>query len=165
LQESDLGVIKKGAFQGLTHVTNLNIINNKIDAIESLVIRAVNKVRTLRFHGNHLLETPSASALVIEGVDNLSVINNHFPCDCHLHTLLASSLANTSDFKTRNFCISPLEVNGRAIATLDLDSIGRCSDRTTKDTLEGSIGSGGDALSSPLSGQLFLLLVIRLLMS
>jgi len=154
-------VIKEGAFEGLTQVTNLNIINNKIDAIRGLVIRSVNRVRTLRFHGNHLLETPSAAALVIEGVDTLSVINNHFPCDCHLHTLLASQLANTSDFKARNFCISPLEVNGRTIASLDLDSIGRCSGEMTRDTLEGTLGSG----AAQLSGQLFLLLVIRLLMS
>jgi leucine-rich repeat and immunoglobulin-like domain-containing nogo receptor-interacting protein len=157
-------VIQRNAFDGLVQVTNLNIINNKIDAIKGLVIRSVHRVRTLRFHGNHLLETPSLTSLIIEGVETLSVLNNHFPCDCHLHTLLASTLANTSDFKNRNYCISPLEVNGRTIASIDLDSIGRCSDEMTRETLEGTLGSGGGT-ASQFSGQLFLLLVIRLLMS
>ncbi|XP_059474036.1 leucine-rich repeat and immunoglobulin-like domain-containing nogo receptor-interacting protein 1 [Neocloeon triangulifer] len=162
IQESDLGVIEEGAFEGLSLVTNLNIINNKIDAIRGLVIKASSRVRTLRFHGNHLLETPTLSGLVIEGVEHLSVINNHFPCDCHVHTLLASTLANTSDFKRRNFCISPLEVNGRTIESLDLDTIGRCSDQMTRDTLEGARGPAHTPHLCPLL--LFLLLVIRLLM-
>lgn len=138
IQESDLGVIKEGAFSGLSQVSSLNILNNKIDGIEELVLKPGNRVGNLRLHGNHLLESPAAGTVVIEGVRFLSVQGNHFPCDCHLHTLLQSPLANTSDFPSKNFCISPLEVNGKPIASLDLDSIGRCQEQVTKENLEAS---------------------------
>ncbi|XP_022184231.1 chondroadherin [Nilaparvata lugens] len=143
IQESDLGVIQSGAFEGMTHIGSLNLLNNKIDAIQELHIHNSNKVKIMRLHGNHLLETPAAGAVVIQGVESLSVVSNHFPCDCHVHSLLEGPLANAShtEFANKNFCISPMEVNGKAIAELDLESIGRCQEEVTRGNLEASLSS------------------------
>ncbi|GLH04915.1 Uncharacterized protein GBIM_10542 [Gryllus bimaculatus] len=152
IQESDLGVIRTGAFEGLTQlvvsggwcvgaqVGSLNLLNNKIDALQELAITRENAVRVLRLHGNHLLENPRPGAVVIEAVDTLSVMGNHFPCDCHIHSLLEGPLANSTvprqDFRSHNFCISPLELNGQPMSALDLDAIGRCQEKVTRGNLE-----------------------------
>lgn len=142
LQESDLGTICSNAFSGMYQVDTLQILNNKIDAIEELNFTYTNQVKKLKFTGNHLLETPDPNAILLDGVENLSVINNHFPCGCHIHTLLDSALANgtyhQSHFLSKNFCISPLEVNGRPMSDLDLFSIGRCQEQVTRENLEAS---------------------------
>jgi Leucine-rich repeat (LRR) protein len=149
IQDSDLGVIRAGAFEGMTQIGILSLKNNKIDAIQELNLRPANRVRILHFHGNHLLETPLPGAVSIQGVEVLNVIDNHFPCDCHIHTLFDSPLANDTtgiDFRNRNYCISPLEVNGRPMSDLDVDSIGRCQEQVTRGNLEaakGSANSGG----------------------
>lgn len=114
LQESDLGIICANSFDGLSHVGTLKFLNNKIDSIEELNLTSSHHIKHLIFHGNHLLETPDLGAIILEGIRNISVINNHFPCGCHVHTLLDSPLSNGSyqrgDFLSRNYCISPLEV-------------------------------------------------------
>jgi leucine-rich repeat and immunoglobulin-like domain-containing nogo receptor-interacting protein len=142
LQESDLGVICAGAFEGLVNVDNLRIINNKIDAIEELNLTQENSIKEFRLHGNHLLETPEPGTITLNGIRSLSVIDNHFPCGCHIHTLLESPLANGTyqheDFLVKNFCISPLEVNGRRINEIDIYSIGRCHEHVTRENLEAS---------------------------
>ncbi|XP_054263631.1 chondroadherin [Macrosteles quadrilineatus] len=134
IQESDLGTIKSGAFDGLNHIGSLNVYNNKIDSIQEFHIKPNNKVKIIRFHGNHLLESPRGGAISIEGVETLSVTANHFPCDCHIHSLLDGPFGNSTagDFRTKNFCISPLEVNGKAIAELDVESIARCQEEVTR---------------------------------
>ncbi|XP_049837959.1 insulin-like growth factor-binding protein complex acid labile subunit [Schistocerca gregaria] len=152
IQESDLGVIRAGCLEGLTHVGTLNVVNNKIDAVQQLAIRPANRIRALRFLGNHLLETPRPGALIIQGVDTMAVHGNHFPCDCHVHTLLESALANGSaEFRARNFCISPLEMNGKPIAELDLEAIGRCQEQVTRGNLEAPLGAGVATPSSRLT--------------
>uniref|UniRef100_A0A182JIG8 Uncharacterized protein n=1 Tax=Anopheles atroparvus TaxID=41427 RepID=A0A182JIG8_ANOAO len=148
LQESDLGIVRSGAFEGLVHVELLNILNNKIDAIQELNLTAANRIRVLRIQGNHLLETPDAGAIVLEGIETLHVNSNYFPCGCHIHTLLESPLANGSyaahggttsgDFLSKNYCISPLEVNGLPMSAIDLYSIGRCMEQVTRENLEAS---------------------------
>lgn len=142
LQESDLGIICANAFDGLTHIGSLNILNNKIDGIQELNITFTHYIKQIKFHGNHLLEMPSSGTLIIDGVENLSVVNNHFPCGCHIHTLLDSPLANGTyqqgDFLSKNFCISPMEVNGKPMSDLDLFSIGRCQEQVTRENLEAS---------------------------
>uniref|UniRef100_A0A182RBU1 LRRCT domain-containing protein n=1 Tax=Anopheles funestus TaxID=62324 RepID=A0A182RBU1_ANOFN len=147
LQESDLGIIRAGAFDGLVHVELLNILNNKIDAIQELNITAANRIRVLRIQGNHLLETPESGAIVLEGIETLHVNSNYFPCGCHIHTLLDSPLANGSyashggapgDFLSKNYCISPLEVNGLPMSSIDLYSIGRCLEQVTRENLDAS---------------------------
>lgn len=154
IQDSDLGIIRAGAFEGMTQIGLLNIRNNKIDAIQELSIRPANRIKILHFHGNHLLETPLPGAVNIQGVELLNVIDNHFPCDCHIHTLLDSPLANDTtgiNFRSKNYCISPLEVNGKPMSDLDLDSIGRCQEQVTRGNLEASKGSarsGGIETSS-----------------
>jgi hypothetical protein len=148
IQDSDLGVIRADAFDGMTQIGVLRLKNNKIDAIQELNLRPANLIRMLHFNGNHLLETPLPGAVRIEGVEVLNVIDNHFPCDCHIHTLLDSPLANDTtgiDFRSKNYCISPLEVNGKAMSDLDLDSIGRCQEQVTRGNLEASKGSARSA--------------------
>lgn len=57
-----------------------------------------------------------------------------------MHTLLDSPLSNGSyqrgDFLSRNYCISPLDVNGKAMSELDLYAIGRCQEQVTRENLE-----------------------------
>lgn len=145
LQESDLGIICANSFDGLSHVGTLKFLNNKIDSIEELNLTSAHHIKHLIFHGNHLLETPDPGAIILEGIRNISVINNHFPCGCHVHTLLDSPLSNGSyqrgDFLTRNYCISPLDVNGKAMSELDLYAIGRCQEQVTRENLESSASS------------------------
>lgn len=142
LQESDLGVVCANSFDGLSHVGTLKFLNNKIDMIEELNLTASHHIRHLIFHGNHLLETPEPGAIILDGIQNMSVINNHFPCGCHVHTLLDSPLSNGSyqrgDFLSRNYCISPLDVNGKAMSELDLYAIGRCQEQVTRENLDAS---------------------------
>lgn len=139
LQESDLGIISANAFDGLTNVYSLNIFSNKIDAIEELNISSSHNVKSFKFQGNHLLETPDPNTVIIE-VENLVVMSNHFPCGCHIHDLLDSALSNgtyNGEFLRKNFCISPIEVNGMAMIELDLYAIGRCQEQVMKENLEG----------------------------
>lgn len=142
LQESDLGIVCANSFDGLSHVGTLKFLNNKIDLIEELNLTASHHIRHLIFHGNHLLETPEPGTIILDGIRNISVINNHFPCGCHVHTLLDSPLSNGSyqrgDFLSRNFCISPLDVNGKAMSELDLFAIGRCQEQVTRENLDAS---------------------------
>jgi hypothetical protein len=153
IQDSDLGIIRADAFEGMTQIGILNLQNNKIDAIQELSLRPANRIKIFHFHGNHLLEIPLLGAVSIQGVEVLNVTDNHFPCDCHVHTLLESPLANDTtktDFRSKNYCISPLEVNGKPISDLDLDSIGRCQEQVTRGNLEaskGSVRSGGTETS------------------
>lgn len=139
IQESDLGIVQPGAFDGLTYVGTLNFLNNKIDAIHELLVVPEQHVRTLKFQGNHILDIPKSESVTFH-VEKLTVISNHFPCDCHIHTLIEGPFANGSikDFVTQNYCISPLEYNGRPMSNLDFESIGRCQEEVTRGNLEAS---------------------------
>ncbi|EEB10714.1 Netrin-G1 ligand precursor, putative [Pediculus humanus corporis] len=111
ITDSDLGIIESKAFEGMTHIGSKS-----------------NNVRVIRFHGNHLLETPRKDAILIQNVETLSINKNHFPCDCHLEILLSSSFINsTVDFRQNNYCISPLDLNGKPISYIQLDNIGKCT--------------------------------------
>lgn len=143
LQESDLGVITEDSFDGLAHVESLNILNNKIDAILELNLTESHYIKALKIYGNHLLETPEPGAITLDGIETIIVQNNHFPCGCHIHTLLESPLVNTTsydhhEFLTKNFCISPLELNGLQMSRIDLSSIGKCHEQVTRENLEAS---------------------------
>lgn len=143
LQESDLGVIAENAFDGLTHVESLNILNNKIDAILELNLTADHHIKILKIFGNHLLETPEPGTIFLDGIEAIIVQNNHFPCGCHIHTLLESPLVNTTsydyhEFLTKNFCISPLELYGLQMSRVDLSSIGKCHEQVMRENLESS---------------------------
>uniref|UniRef100_A0A6P7F3Y0 Insulin-like growth factor-binding protein complex acid labile subunit n=1 Tax=Diabrotica virgifera virgifera TaxID=50390 RepID=A0A6P7F3Y0_DIAVI len=139
IQESDLGIIDGSAFNGMSFIRNFNILNNKIDGIEYFNITEEQKIGHLKFQGNHILEIPKADTLIIE-VEKLTVISNHFPCNCHIHSLLEGPLTNgsISEFISKNFCISPLEVNGLPMSSLDAEAIGRCEEEVTRGNLEGS---------------------------
>ena len=146
MQESDLGVISEDAFDGLAYVDSLNILNNKIDAILELNLTESHYIKLLKIYGNHLLETPEPGAITLDGIETIIVQNNHFPCGCHIHTLLESPLVNTSsydhqEFLSKNFCISPLELNGLQMSRIDLSSIGKCHEQVTRENLEGSRGN------------------------
>ncbi|PSN53613.1 hypothetical protein C0J52_00944 [Blattella germanica] len=166
IQDSDLGVIRAGAFDGMSQIGILSLKNNKIDAIQELKLKTANRVRMLHFHGNHLLETPLPGAVVIQGVEVLNVVENHFPCDCHIHSLLAGPLANDTtgaDFRAKNFCISPLELNGKAMDSIDLDSIGRCQEQVTRGNLEASKRPADSGASAGVLGVPAWLLMTSLL--
>lgn len=137
IQESDLGIIRSDAFEGMTHINTLNFLNNKIDAIQELHILPEQHIHFIRFQGNHMLDIPKAGTISF-AVDKITVISNHFPCDCHIHALLEGPMANGSvlEFATRNFCISPLEYNGRPMSDIQFDTIGRCQEEVTRENLE-----------------------------
>lgn len=159
IQESDLGVVEGDAFDGLTYINTLNLLNNKIDSIQELNISLEQRIGHMKFQGNHILEIPRSDSLNIL-VDRLTVISNHFPCDCHIHTLLEGPLANGSlqEFISKNYCISPLEVNGRPMSDIDIDSIGRCQEEVTRGNLEASKDSTSVSNNSKLSHQYFIIL-------
>ncbi|XP_063636318.1 insulin-like growth factor-binding protein complex acid labile subunit [Cydia splendana] len=113
LRESDLGIIRVGAFDGLQRVDTLEMCNNKIDRIEELSLVQNNSVHNFRLTGNHMLETPES---VMLEVDNLVIRGNHLPCECGRDPL-ANPLALTQGFAEENFCISPLKVRGRSLAS------------------------------------------------
>lgn len=136
-------MIRENAFDGLSHVDALNILNNKIDGIVELNLTESHHIKLLKIYGNHLLETPDPTALVLEGIETIIVQNNHFPCGCHIHTLLESPLVNTTsydhkEFLSKNFCISPIEVYGFQMTSIDLSTIGRCHEQVQRENLESS---------------------------
>lgn len=160
IQESDLGMIRLGAFEGISHINNLHFLNNKIDAIHEMIFTQDQHIKNVKFQGNHILEIPKVDAIYF-AVHKLTVIANHFPCDCHIHTLLEGPLTNDSvyDFTSRNYCISPLEYNGRPMSDLDFDSIGRCQEEVTRSNLE-SKDLPSASPSFPTNLILLLLLII-----
>lgn len=120
VQQSDLGTVRARAFQGLADVGTLNLINNKIDYVEELTIERENRVKIVRLVGNHVLKLPSTShAIRVRASDNFTVVGNHFPCDCATRFLLRldGALANRTsyNFSLKNYCISPLKLNGKPI--------------------------------------------------
>lgn len=160
VQESDLGVIRAGAFDGLTHTTTINFLNNKIDAIQEMHIIPEQHIRFIRFQGNHMLDIPKFESVSFN-IERLTVISNHFPCDCHIHTLLEGPLGNGSvqEFVSRNFCISPLEYNGRAMSEIDYESIGRCQEEVTRENLEAAKDTAGDYVILNSKSNLLLTLI------
>ncbi|CAK9818059.1 Leucine-rich repeat LGI family member 2 [Anthophora quadrimaculata] len=157
--ESDLGIIERAAFAGLSHVDRLNILNNKIDLIEKLFLRYENNIEMLRFHGNHVLQAPRHAKDIKLEVNSISAIDNHFPCDCQAHNVLESDFVNgtISDFQKRNFCISPIEYNGKPMNLVDFDLVARCYDNVVQDNL----GSGVIGVFT-LPTTLFLILLFSL---
>ncbi|XP_071453170.1 leucine-rich repeat-containing protein 4B [Hetaerina americana] len=152
IHESDLGVLRAGAFEGLAAVGSLDLVGNKVDAVESLSLSPNNRVRAIRFINNHLLETPASGAVRIEGVEAMTVFGNHFPCDCRLRALLRSPFANASDFAARNYCISPLALNGRPIASVDIDAITRrCPPPSDEDGEASDAADAAAAAESPMT--------------
>lgn len=113
LRESDLGIIKIGAFDGLQRVDTLEMCNNKIDGVEELSLVQNNSVNTFKLTGNHMLESPES---VILEVENVVIRGNHLPCECGRDPL-ANPLALTQEFAEENYCISPLKVRGRTLAS------------------------------------------------
>lgn len=156
IQESDLGVIDGDAFDGMTFISKLNFLNNKIDAIQCLNITREQHIGSLKFQGNHILEIPKSETLFVE-VEKLTVISNHFPCDCHIHSLIQGPLANGSvvEFISKNYCISPLEVNGMLMSDIDIDSVGHCQEDVTRENLEASTSLAITASSEFVRDKLF----------
>ncbi|XP_076630533.1 uncharacterized protein LOC143346372 [Colletes latitarsis] len=159
IQESDLGVIEKNVFSGLNHVNRLNILNNKIDLIERLFLRHENNIELLRFHGNHVLEAPRHARDIKLEVTSISAIDNHFPCDCQAHNVLESDFVNgtVSEFQKENYCISPIEYNGKHMNLVDFDLIARCHDNVVQDNL----GSGVVGIFT-LSTTLYFILLLSM---
>uniref|UniRef100_A0A1B0AFF3 LRRCT domain-containing protein n=2 Tax=Glossina TaxID=44049 RepID=A0A1B0AFF3_GLOPL len=139
IQESDLGVINSEAFAGLTHVETLQLFNNKIDIIEALDFNETAAIKYLKFHGNHFLQTPPSEAISLDGVYHLELVDNYFPCGCQLQYLLESPFATKSFNSTRNlleknYCISPIELNGHLMADVEYNA--PCQEHLLQGTLE-----------------------------
>lgn len=132
IQDSDLGVIRADAFAGLAHVGSLNLMNNKIDAVQSLTVARDNRIRHFRFNGNHVLDSPrrgTFAGLASAASDGFTVVGNHFPCDCHLFRFLdGRPFGNASRdlFTGKNYCISPMELNGKSVAVVDPEVVDKC---------------------------------------
>lgn len=154
IQESDLGAMRAEAFAGLTHVDSLNILNNKIDVIDQLRLTSENSIGIFRFNGNHVLAAPRARETYLQ-VNTIVAINNHFPCDCQIHDVLEGHLANGSadEFRQRNYCISPIEYNGKPMNLVDFDLIARCHDKVVQDNL-------GSGIVGPSISNIFLIFPI-----
>lgn len=163
IQESDLGVVRSDAFEGMTYINTLNFLNNKIDAIQEMHILPEQHVKSLRFQGNHMLDIPKAGAISF-AVDKLTVISNHFPCDCHIHALLEGPFANGSiiDFVSRNYCISPLEFNGKAVSDINFDTVGRCQEEVTRGNLEASKDTSGKCSVNTCSAWIIACLIVEM---
>ncbi|XP_014223715.1 chondroadherin-like [Trichogramma pretiosum] len=134
IQTSDLGVVHRNAFAGLEHVNNLDVVSNKIDAIDQFRLCANSSIVTFRFHKNHVLRAPDYGDAVFR-VNSSSIEGNHFPCDCQIHLVLESDFvqgASVNEFRRRNYCIST-EFNGKSMDAVPLESIATCHDRLTKD--------------------------------
>lgn len=164
IQDSDLGVVQRDAFTGMRYVDKLIILNNKIDAIEGLHLTIETAVNILRLHGNHILRAPHKGDAIFN-VRELSARENHFPCDCQIHLILESDFANgsISAFRQNNYCISPIEYNGKPMSAVDSDSIARCHDKVVKDNL------GSSAMISTFQFHLFAIILsfvpVRLLLA
>ncbi|XP_072160432.1 uncharacterized protein [Bemisia tabaci] len=130
IQDSDLGVIQPRAFANLSFVGLISLSNNKIDSIRELAILDSQNIDAVKLEGNHILDVPQPHLIVLDVMKEVVVSKNHFPCDCRIHWLLASPLVagNLTLFLQENFCISPLEFNGKPMSSLDLQSIGGCND-------------------------------------
>ncbi|XP_025424169.1 leucine-rich repeat-containing protein 70-like isoform X2 [Sipha flava] len=129
IQDSDLGVIRTDAFAGLKYVGSLNVLNNKIDSVQSLAVVRGNHIKHLRFNGNHVLVSPGQGAFAVVTSDGFTVVGNHFPCDCHLFRFLdGRPFGNMSAdlFAGKNYCISPLELNGQPVSVVKQATVDRC---------------------------------------
>lgn len=129
VQDSDLGVIRPDAFTGLMHVGSLNLLNNKIDSVQSLSVVHNNRIKHFRFNGNHVLDSPKRGSYSVVASEGSTVVSNHFPCDCHLFRFLDGrpfGNSSTDLFTGKNYCISPLELNGQPIAVVNQSFINKC---------------------------------------
>lgn len=130
IQDSDLGVIQRDAFAGLAHVGSLNVLNNKIDSVQSLTVAHGNRVRHVRFNGNHVLDSPRRGAFSVTASEAFAVVGNHFPCDCHLFRFLDGrpfgNDTSAETFAGENYCISPLELNGQPVSVVKRSFVDRC---------------------------------------
>ncbi|XKL65103.1 hypothetical protein PGB90_005189 [Kerria lacca] len=144
IQESDLGVIRSKVFKGLTSVGSLNIINNKIDYVQELKITRENKIKILRLLGNHLLQSPAPGTVEIQVSENFTVVGNHFPCNCQIHSVLEGPLGNGTsyNFLLKNYCISPLELNGKAIIEMNLDNVAKCANTHNVNSWDATVSMG-----------------------
>lgn len=162
IRESDLGVVQPRAFEGMVNVTSLVLLKNKIDHLKELRISAENKIKCLKLEGNHILQIPVPGSVDIQVLENFIVIDNHFPCDCRLHTLMASPLTNAtnSNFTAENFCISPLNVNGKSISDIKLENLERCSNEYSLDSWNIGVSVRHTAISR-YTCFIFMLMLIR----
>jgi len=100
--------------------------------VQSLTVARENRIRHFRFNGNHVLDSPrrgTFSGLASVASDGFTVVGNHFPCDCHLFRFLdGHPFGNASKdlFTGKNYCISPLELNGQPVAVVDPVVVDKC---------------------------------------
>lgn len=135
IQDSDLGDIRPDAFAGLAHVGSLNVLNNKIDAVHGLRVAAADRVRHVRFNGNHVLDSPRRGAFAVAATDGFAVVGNRFPCDCRLFRFLDGrpfgNGTTAAAFAGQNYCISPIELNGQPVSAVGRPFVDKCLQQTS----------------------------------
>ena len=94
----------------MTDVEEIRIVSNKIDRLEDFALPSQNSVKSLILEGNHILEVPSLSALQQIHVEKVTVVKNHFPCNCRVIYLLESVLGRSEHFLNR-YVIDSLCIN------------------------------------------------------
>merc|ERR1711956_189853 len=130
IENSDLATIRSNAFAGMSDVEEIRIVSNKIDRLEDFALPSQNSVKSLILEGNHILEVPSLSALQQIHVEKVTVVKNHFPCNCRVIYLLESVLGRSEHFLNSNKCISPLTLNGQPMISMKQNGLLRQCDRS-----------------------------------
>ncbi|KAB7497531.1 hypothetical protein Anas_07956 [Armadillidium nasatum] len=128
IQESDLGILRRLAFNGFSNIGELRIINNKVDAIESLTVEEESNVDGVIVKGNHFLNIKeSEDVLKIRANERTVIVENFFPCNCQLHWIVSSPSAKTAPlFNLHNYCVSPYALHGQSIDVVNLTTLEMC---------------------------------------
>ncbi|KAA0186754.1 hypothetical protein HAZT_HAZT009771, partial [Hyalella azteca] len=127
IQDSDLGVLRSDAFQGLRNVGEIRMLNNKVDSLEGLRVGEELNVDAVVVQGNHFLHITRPTPLLLQANNRNVVTGNFFPCTCRLAWLLDTDVArSTPQFLSQNFCVSPYAVHGAPIASVTQEPISPC---------------------------------------
>ncbi|RXG55709.1 hypothetical protein Avbf_16658 [Armadillidium vulgare] len=78
IQESDLGILRRLAFNGFSNIGELRIINNKVDAIESLTVEEESNVDGVIVKGNHFLNIKESEDVLKIRANERTVIVGEF---------------------------------------------------------------------------------------
>lgn len=154
IQDSDLGAIRQDAFAQLAHVGSLNVLNNKIDAVHEMRVALADRVRHVRFNGNHVLDSPKRGAFAVAATDGFAVVGNRFPCDCRLFRFLNDrpfgNGTTAAAFAGQNYCISPFELNGQPVSAVGRTFVDKCLQTSSADSLRPFAVTAAAGLLLPL---------------
>ncbi|KAK9873066.1 hypothetical protein WA026_020799 [Henosepilachna vigintioctopunctata] len=110
----DLPRIEESTFRGLTNVEVFSIQESDLGTIESEAFNCVTNIKMFFVINNK-----------IDSIEGMNITQEH---NVGVLKFQEGPLANgsVSKFMSENYCISPLEMNGKPMNQLDFDSIIRC---------------------------------------